>query len=126
MSTITISAETKKQGAAIAKGLGVKSLFVNKGGEFFTEENRASLSVDHNKDQYTELTFTAEEKPNGKAELTAVETAEKNVIKDKSKYDNLVIALDKANDKTKVQPKVDAAKLELEVAAQALADAHAE
>lgn len=53
----------KKEGASIAKQLGVKSLFVNDKGEFFTEENRALISVDKQEERYTKLEFTSAAAP---------------------------------------------------------------
>lgn len=55
---IKVTAEMKAEGAKIAKDLKVKSLFVNTKGEFFTEENRASLSEKGIADNYEKLSFT--------------------------------------------------------------------
>ena len=107
MSELEITSDQRKEGAKIAKELGVNSLFVNNKGEFFTEKNRAALSVKNDKNLFTDINF-ANEAAAGKTGPTAKELAQKSVDTAQKKYDGLVVSLGKATDpeKAAVQAKV--------------------
>ena len=86
---IKVTDAQKKEGAAIAKRLGVKSLFINTKGEFFTEENRALFSEGGKAENTDKLSFTEAEAVASKVEAkpaaavkektAVVETAPKTV-----------------------------------------------
>lgn len=128
MEKLTVTAADKKRGAEIAEKLGVNELFFNNKGEFFSQENLAAFSVGHKKEQYTKIDFTVGEKTAGKVELTPLQNAQNAVDQAKKKYDGLVINLSNASDKnkTKVQARVDVAKIELEAAETALSEVDTE
>ena len=65
---IKVTDAQKKEGAAIAKRLGVKSLFINTKGEFFTEENRALFSEGGKAENTDKLSFTEAEAVASKVE----------------------------------------------------------
>jgi hypothetical protein len=63
-------------GKELAKKHGLKQLFVNESGEFFTSQNAASLSVGHNKDKFVEVPLTAKEIAAAEKEAKEVATKE--------------------------------------------------
>lgn len=71
--------EQFEKGKAIAEKLKVNTLFINEGGEYFTSENLAQLSVKGDKKKYQKLEFTtsaATEENEELAEINALTTVE--------------------------------------------------
>jgi hypothetical protein len=104
MSAIKITPELKAQAAEIAAQLKVEVLFVNDKGEFFTEQNRAFLSVGNVKENVAELHFaTVEVAPSASLELAAAQKAAQKatavLTKATAAYDTIVAKLEKAQPK---------------------------
>lgn len=55
MGTLKITSETKKRAEEVAKKNGLNVIFVNDKGEFFSNENFASLSVKADKSRYAKI-----------------------------------------------------------------------
>jgi hypothetical protein len=75
-----ITKDKLKEAQDIAKKYGYKQMFVNNKGELFTSENLASVSVDHDKDKYTEVPLN----------VATVSTTEKAKVKS----DSLTLEID--------------------------------
>jgi hypothetical protein len=56
---MNVTKEIKEKAAKIAGEHGLSEMWVNKGGEFFTSENQASLSVKGEKEKYAKIDVTA-------------------------------------------------------------------
>ncbi|MNY79622.1 hypothetical protein D3C86_2203290 [compost metagenome] len=57
MALVSLQALQKDEGAEIAKNLGVKTLWVNDKGEYFTSENLALFSVKNNPELLRKLDY---------------------------------------------------------------------
>ncbi len=74
MGTLKITSETKKRAEEVAAKNGLSVIYVNEKGEFFSNENFASLSVKGNKEKYAKIEVVAvvKETGNGTTELGTV------------------------------------------------------
>jgi hypothetical protein len=70
---MNVTKEIREKAAKTAKEHGLSEIWMNKGGEFFTSENLASLSVKGKKEEYAQIDVTvkvsvekAAENENGK------------------------------------------------------------
>ena len=59
MNTLKITSETKKRAQEVAEKNGLNVVFVNDKGEFFSNENFASLSVKGDKSKYAKIEVVA-------------------------------------------------------------------